>query len=405
MRDINAALQQGSKYSAAQLYGGPYSAEMRENGLREPSKHLEFLGSKAFKPCDPKNYEFSESMLKHRLHQMVSDPRYKALHSVDNSIFNAVVRYFQSIGAEWCNLPLSTLMISSPGEVYAGKTLDYTTDTLPVQLSWFDFERNIFLSESSQFYLELRLLLEDVDKVYSVYNSFRKEKADATHLSEFQHIEFEGKVDLAENMAIAENLLRRIVLDTVGNESSALKQYLTDDEIAYLPDAVAHDQFETLTLKQALDLLYRDSADERYKKFSLKHFGSWEEVRLTQIVGKHCWITQFPMLEIPFYHAVSKRDEQGIPLAENADLILYGYREVIGAGTRIRDPKVLAEKARIFKLPPEDYEPYFETRTFENYEGSSGFGLGWQRLVQWMLKLPVIWEASHVPRGHLMPKP
>jgi asparaginyl-tRNA synthetase len=402
---MGSDLNQSGKYSAAQLFGGPYSAEMCENGPREHSKRLKFLGSKAFKPCDLRHYEFSESILKNRLHQMVSAPRYKALHSIDNAIFNSVVRYFQTIGAEWCNLPLTTLMISSPGEVYAGKTLDYTTDALPVQVSWFDFERKIFLSESSQFYLELRLLLEDVGKVFSIYNSFRKEKADATHLSEFQHIEFEGKVSLFEDIAIAENLLRSIVLDTVENESSALKQYLTDDEIAYLPESVASDQFETLTLKQALDILYRDTSDERYKKFSLKHFGSWEEVRLTRLVGRHCWITQFPMLEIPFYHAVSKNDEEGIPLAENADLILYGYREVIGAGTRIREPKVLAEKARIFKLPIEDYEAYFEMRNFDNYETSSGFGLGWQRLLHWMLKLPVIWEASHVPRGHLIPKP
>ncbi|HOF44502.1 MAG TPA: hypothetical protein PK255_03760 [Candidatus Pacearchaeota archaeon] len=28
-----------------------------------------------------------------------------------------------------------------------------------------------------------------------MYNSFRKERADATHLSEFHHIEFEGKVN------------------------------------------------------------------------------------------------------------------------------------------------------------------------------------------------------------------
>jgi asparaginyl-tRNA synthetase len=87
-------------------------------------------------------------------------------------------------------------MISSPGEVYAGQKLDYTTDTLPVELpNWFDSPKRMFLSESSQFYLELALMTGGSDSVFSIYNSFRKEKSDFTHLTEFQHIEYEGKVD------------------------------------------------------------------------------------------------------------------------------------------------------------------------------------------------------------------
>jgi len=50
------------------------------------------------------------------------------------------------------------------------------------------------MAESSQFYLELILLIQKSEHVFSVYNSFRKEPSDATHLSEFQHIEYEGKV-------------------------------------------------------------------------------------------------------------------------------------------------------------------------------------------------------------------
>jgi aspartyl/asparaginyl-tRNA synthetase len=50
------------------------------------------------------------------------------------------------------------------------------------------------MAESSQFYLELTLLIQGVNQVFSIYNSFRKETSDPTHLSEFQHIEYEGKV-------------------------------------------------------------------------------------------------------------------------------------------------------------------------------------------------------------------
>ena len=81
--------------------------------------------------------------------------------------------------------------------------MEYTTDTLPIEIpSWFGEKRRVFLAESSQFYLELLLLWQWIDQVFSIYNSFRKEKSDATHLSEFQHIEYEWKTDLEGNMKV-----------------------------------------------------------------------------------------------------------------------------------------------------------------------------------------------------------
>jgi aspartyl/asparaginyl-tRNA synthetase len=65
----------------------------------------------------------------------------------------------------------------------------------------------------------------------------------------------------------------------------------------------------------------------------------------------------------------------------------------------------LLQKAKQFNLPEEDYAPYLKTRDYDHYQETSGFGLGWQRLTQWLLKLPVIWEASHIPRGHHAPRP
>jgi aspartyl/asparaginyl-tRNA synthetase len=77
------------------------------------------------------------------------------------------------------------------------------------------------------------------------------------------------------------------------------------------------------------------------------------------------------MLQIPFYHAIAEKQVDGVPIAKNADLILYGYRETIGSGERIKDKEVLLEKANIFNLPKEDYMPYIKSRDFEDYEVTS----------------------------------
>jgi len=379
-----------------------YSAII-ENGERK----IRYNGNRIFSVVENvKKVGFSEDISSSRLMRIFENPEYfYHIHKVDNGIFFGAVEFLRSIGAEWCNLPLTTLMISSPGEVYAGKTLDYTSDTLPVDISWFNNERNIFLSESSQFYLELRLLTENIDRVFSIYNSFRKEETDFCHLSEFQHIEFEGKVSFDQNIKVFLGLIRHITKYLIDNERESLIHFIGEEKVENLKDAFSQENIITMTFKESLDALYRETRDEIYKEFSLRHFGAWEEIKLTEIFKKHVLVIKFPLLQIPFYHNELKESENGVPLAENADFILCGYRETIGSGTRISSPEALKEKARVFNLPPSDYDPYIQTRLQGNYQKTSGFGLGWQRYVQWILQLPYIWEATHVPRGHHLPKP
>jgi len=386
-------------HSAAAQHGGPFGT-----GSDSLDRPLLYRGNRVSSSvANAKTLSFDEAMNEDQLVRLVSNPAYKHLHDIDAEIFVSAVDYFRKLGAKWANLPLTTRMISSPGEVYAGHTLDYTTDTLPVDIRWFDSPKNIFLAESSQFYLELRLLLEDVHQVYCVYNSFRKETADFSHLAEFQHIEYEGHVGFEENVRIAENLVRHLVESTAKNCGDALRHYLSEGDVDSLQESVSPSNFETITFKEALKVLFKATGDARYKQFTLKHFGSWEEVKLTELLGKHVWVTHFPMAQIPFYHNQFSVDEDGVPLAENADLIMYGYREVVGSGVRITSPELLARKAKVFNLPVEDYAPYLKTRDLDHYRPSAGFGLGWQRLTHWMLKLPAIWEASHIPRGHVLP--
>jgi len=114
-------------------------------------------------------------------------------------------------------------------------------------------------------------------------------------------------------------------------------------------------------------------------------------------------IREFPLLEVPFYHAVI--DGKKPKVANNADIIWPGYREIIGSGHRVRSEKELEEKSEIFNLPKEDYKPYLQTRKSKNYKETSGFGLGWERLLQGLLEMPFIWSASQFPRvdGTLKP--
>lgn len=366
---------------------------------------IAYVGNKFQRPIsDVASQRFKPSDTKKILSDLTSDAHYTYLHNIDNAMFDASVDYFRKIGASWCNLPLTTKMISSPGEVYAGQKLDYTTDALPVELNWFK-AGSIFLAESSQFYLEIRLIIEQLSQVYSIYNSFRKEKVDFSHLAEFQHIEYEGKIGLEENIEVFIGLIRHITEHILKHNRSDLLHYLEDDEITALETSFDPSNIERLTFREALDLLAKRLGDDKYKTYSLQYFGSFEEVALTRIVGKHCLVTEFPLEEIPFYHVQGFTDEQGKKYAKNADFILMGYREVVGAGQRITDLNAIRQKAEFFNLPTEDYEPYIDLRKLEAYKTTSGFGLGWQRYTQWLLKMPFIWQMSHIPRSEHLPRP
>ena len=369
---------------------GPYKA--KEN------YKISYTGNKLFENIDSINGSRPrKELIENRVKNIGTEEMWHHISEINNRINLSSNLFFSQMNSLFTLLPLTTRMISSPGAVYGKEKIDYTSDTSPITLNWFDQKKKVFLSESSQLYLELSLTQKEISSVYSIYNSFRKEKADETHLSEFHHIEFEGKVNAKENEDVAIGLLKRILDDLIKHNKKNLEYFLSDEKIEELI-SFKNNIFDIprITFKEALELLYKETKNEKYKTFTSKHFGDWEEIKLTEIFQNMVLIREYPLLEVPFYHDPTKnRNPQ---TANNFDIIWPGYREIIGGGLRIANKEVLEEKAKIFNLPKEDYEPYLYSRSFSNYCQTSGFGLGWERLLQAIIETPYIWTASHFPR-------
>lgn len=370
-----------------------------------PYPRINYAGNRIFSPHqDVSTWAFEVREAESRVRSLRTDHMWGHVARINHRIMTATTAYFDTLGALFTTLPLTTRMISSPGAVYGHEAISYTSDTCPITLNWFDLPQTAFLSESSQIYLELALLQHGVDHVYSVYNSFRKEETDATHLSEFHHIEYEGTVDQATNEEVALGLVRCITSELLEHEEQALAWFLSPESIRQLDNIAREECVTRLTFAEALQLLYRDTGDSRYQRFTMdRSFGAWEEVRLTELVGGMVVVSQFPLLEVPFYHAVV--DDSKPAVANNADFIWPGYREFMGSGHRVRSSAELAEKARVFQLPAEDYRPYLQSRELGGYRPTSGFGLGWERLLQGLLEMPAIWSAVQFPRSHATLKP
>lgn len=400
---------------------------------------ISYKGNKIFEAIrDINNITPDLRILEQRVGSFSKDSMWTNIAKINNQINLSVHEYFNSQGSLFTILPLVTRMISSPGAVYGKEKINYTTDTCPVKVKWFNLEREAFLTESSQIYLELALIQKGVDSVYSVYNSIRKEEADATHLSEFHHIEYEGKINQKTNKKIALGLIEKIIKDLLKKNETNLGYFLDDkklvklsdltDKISYLPE---------ITFREALGILYEETKNEKYKKFTMENnFGSWEEIKLTEVFDSMILINEYPLLEVPFYHSTiilpdldkarikvdsyhpslnlfpnlpSSEDKLSIPkerlVADNTDIIWAGYREILGSGQRVKSSRELEEKSQIFNLPVKDYEPYLQSREIPDYTPTSGFGLGWERLVQGLLEMPFIWSASQFPRVDKSLKP
>lgn len=374
---------------------GPYEA--KKDGT------VDYIGNKVFpKVEDVHSKKLSTHDIENRVNSLHDDRIWPAITRINNRLNTSITEYFNSIGALFVPLPLTTRMISSPGAVYGKEVINYTTDTCPITLDWFDLPNKAFLAESSQIYLELTLLQKGIDHVFANYHSFRKEPSDSTHLSEFHHVEYEGHVSQLDNLKIINDMLRKAVYDIVNNNKADLEVFLSDEKIKKLSEEFMK-VIPKVTLINALELLHQDTQLDKYSYFGLKEFGSWEETRITQIIGGTVAVTEMPLLEVPFYHAQKNAIVPAV--ADNADILGGGYREIMGSGHRVTSIAELERKATLFNLPKNDYEPYLQSRRFPDYKETSGFGMGWERFIQFILEMPFIYSASLFPRIHSSLKP
>lgn len=208
---------------------GPYEA--RADGS------IYYRGNRAYPSADDvRKLDIPLNAFRHRVEALRNDAAFEHISRINHRINTVVHQFFNERDAYFTLLPLTTRMISSPGAVYGKEAIDYTTDTCPITLQWFDLDRPAFLSESSQIYLELALAQPGIQHVYSVYNSFRLEQADATHLSEFHHIEYEGRISQADNLKLILSLIGQLVHHLLEREEESLAYFLPKSRLIELED-------------------------------------------------------------------------------------------------------------------------------------------------------------------------
>lgn len=248
------------------------------------------------------------------------------------------------------------------------------------------FDDTMYLTQSAQLHLEV--LIYSLEKVYCIAPSFRAEKSRTIrHLTEFWHVESEEAFSTIEDLM---RLEERLISHVCQNAAKKCKRYL--EALGLDPKELSKIKapFPKITYTEAIDLLHK-------KGFELpwgEDFGFNEERALTEEFKGPVFVHAYPKKIKAFYVKVYP-DKPDIVMS--ADLLVPRIGELSTGGARVDDKKELIHNLEEFGLNPQDYEWYLDLRRYGSVP-HTGFGMGVERLLAWMLNLESIMDAIPFPR-------
>jgi asparaginyl-tRNA synthetase len=342
-----------------------------------------------------------------------------AVFRIRHSLAFAVHRFFNERGFVYMHTPIITASdAEGAGEMFRVTTLppdnppkdekgniDYTEDF---------FGRSTNLTVSGQ--LEGELAATAFGDIYTFGPTFRAENSNtARHLAEFWMIEPEmAFYDLEDNANLAEAFIKYLIgyaMEQNREDLDFLAQRLEDEEkqlpqdkrsemglIAKL-EFVLNNDFERLTYTEAIDIL-RDSNHNKKKKFQFPITGWGMDLQSEHeryLVEKHfkkpVILTNYPAAIKSFY---MRQNDDGKTVAA-MDILAPGIGEIVGGSQREERLDKLEARMKELNIPVDELWWYLDTRRFGTVP-HAGFGLGFERMVQFVTGMGNIRDVIAFPR-------
>lgn len=203
--------------------------------------------------------------------------------------------------------------------------------------------------------------------------------------------------DLAEVKASIEKLQNEIAEREAKITGGTLKQ----GEINFNQNKIAQLKNEVKELEDRAENIPQWLRSAREFEYG-NDLGGSDETVITRLFSLPIMVYDWPHEVKAFY---LKRNPDDARFARGVDMLApEGYGEIIGGGERETDEQKLKEKISEHKLPMEAFEWYLDLRRYGSVP-HAGFGLGLERLVAWICKLPHVRETIPFPRmyGRLFP--
>ena len=323
-----------------------------------------------------------------------------AVARVRNAMSRAIHDFFQDRGFIYLHTPIITGSdCEGAGEMF--KVTGFDLDQIPTKDGRPDFEKDFFggpanLTVSGQ--LEAEIYALAMGDVYTFGPTFRAENSNTSrHLAEFWMVEPEmAFCDLEGDVALAVDFLKYIfahVLENCKEDLEFFNRFIDKTVIETLENLVLQD-FETLTYTEGVEILSK--AKEKFEfpvSWGMDLQSEHERHLCEKVFQKPVVLVDYPKEIKAFYMKVNE-DEKTV---RAMDVLVPKIGEIIGGSQREDDHDTLVKRIKEAGLNTDDYWWYLELRKFGSVP-HAGFGLGFERLIQFVTGMTNIRDVIPFPR-------
>jgi asparaginyl-tRNA synthetase len=398
-----AHLHSGSSILA---HGTVVASQGGKQAVEIQAKAVTLIGA-----CDPQAYPIAKQKMTYEYlrdftHLRSRTNTFSAIARVRNTLAMAIHDFFQQRGFLWLHTPIITGNdAEGAGQMFRVSTLDPEKPPRGED-GKIDYKQDFFgasanLTVSGQ--LEAEAYALSMGRVYTFGPTFRAENSNTSrHLAEFWMVEPEVAFNtLEDNAQLAEDFLKSVLSDLLEKcplEMDFFKQRV-EPTIMDLLTGILKNPFKRLTYTEAVDILVKSGETFKYKVEWGVDLQSEHERYLTEkVFHSPVILTDYPKGIKAFY---MKMNEDG-KTVRAMDVLVPGVGEIIGGSQREDREEVLLARMKEMGVHPEGLDWYLDLRRFGSVP-HAGFGLGFERLVQFVTGMGNIRDVIPFPRtpGHI----
>ena len=354
---------------------------------------------------DPETYPLqkkrhSPEFLREIAHLRPRTNTFGAMARVRNSMAYAIHSFFQERGFQFVQTPIITASdAEGAGSMFRVTTLDL--NDLPKNGNAVNDEEDFFgkpafLTVSGQ--LEAEIFAMALSDVYTFGPTFRAENSNTSrHLAEFWMVEPEVAFCQLDGLAeLAEDFLKHLcghVLENCQTDMEFFNKWHDDTTLATL-EGIANSQFERITYTEAVEML--QSSGEKFEfpvSWGIDLQSEHERYLTEKKIQKPVIVTDYPKDIKAFYMRMNDDGET----VRAMDVLVPRIGEIIGGSQREERRNALETRMTESGISHDDYSWYLDLRSYGTVP-HSGFGLGFERTVQFVTGVANIRDVVPFPR-------
>jgi asparaginyl-tRNA synthetase len=397
LENYSAEIKNLSTGTAVQVTGTLVESPAKGQAVEIQAVQLDVLGT-----ADPSTYPLQKKRHSFEFLRSISQlrPRTNALGAVArirSELNFAIHRFLRDQGFFQVHTPIITTSdCEGAGEMFTVTALSEKELQAQNAFAQDFFGRKAGLTVSGQLQAEIYALSHG--RVYTFGPTFRAENSNTSrHLAEFWMLEPEmAFCDLNCDMDIAEALIQDListVLENCSEDLALFNRFISKGLIDKLEN-VRKQTFTRMSYSEAIKELEGTQQSFEYSvTWGSDLQAEHERFLCEEVAGRPVIVTNYPKTIKPFY---MRQNEDNKTVAA-MDILVPGIGELVGGSQREERLDLLTVRMEEAGLDPEEYSWYLDLRRYGSVP-HAGFGLGFERLIQFVTGMSNIRDVIPFPR-------